>query len=361
MDPTVPNHFVPALVSLALRYHLRPEQLFRRAGIDLDAARAHGAGFSLREVERLVEAFMTESKIPEIALLLGEHIDAESVGLFGQLISTSPTAREALAVFATFKRLLHPSFDLRVEEEDGLAVVRYASNDELPIGDKPYYAEAILASVVSLGRQFLGESYTPRRATFRHPSPSYANVYERIFACPIVFDQPYDALFFAKGLLDRPMLGKSDAYHRTLRAQAEGDLGASSGLPIAQVKRVLHARIADPDLDVGDVARVLGVSTRTLQRRLGEEKQSFRDLRDEVRFQRAKEALKLGDANIDEIAVSLGYRDRSNFVRAFTRWSGKSPSRFRAAKRAAPAAPARAKSKRGARPAPTRKRKVGAK
>jgi AraC-like DNA-binding protein len=375
LDPTVPNHFVPALVSLALRYQLRPEQLFRSAGIDLDAARAHGAGFSVREVERLVEAFITESKLPELALLLGEYTSAESVGLFGQLISTSPTAREALSAFANFKQLLHPSFDLRVEEEDGLAVVRYASNDELPIGDKPYYAEALLASVVSLGRHFLGDQHTPRRATFRHPGPPYVDVYRRIFRCPVVFDQPYDALFFAKTLLDRPMLGKSEAYHRALSAQAAEDLGANAKLSIARVKRVLHARIADPDLDVGDVARVLGVSTRTLQRRLGEENESFRELRDVVRFQRAKEALRLGTVNIDEIAVALGYRDRSNFVRAFTRWAGTSPSRFRAKAREAGAlaSASRGKTKnrlnragpkgarRTSRPLRRKKAKVGAK
>lgn len=331
LDPTVPNNFVPALVSLALRFQLRPEQLFRRAGIDLDAVRATGAGFSVREVERLVEVLMSESGVPEVALLLGEKIDPQSLGLFGQLIATSSSPREAMSTFADFKLLLHPSFDLRVEEGESFDVARYASNDEVPIGDKAYYAEALLASVMSLGEHFLGDRATPRKATFRHAAPAYVDVYHRIFRCPIAFGEPYDALFYPKGLLDRSMLGKSDAYHRTLRAQAEGALGALGQFPVAQVRRVLHTRIADPDLDVADVARVLGVSARTLQRRLGEGPQSFRALRDEVRFQRAKEGLRLGDANIDEIAIALGYRDRSNFVRAFTRWAGQSPSQFRAA------------------------------
>jgi AraC-like DNA-binding protein len=343
LEPTVPNHFVPALVSLALRFQLRPEQLFRRAGIDLDAVRAPGAGFSVREVEGLVEVLMRESGVPEIALLLGEKIDPESLGLFGQLIATSSSPREAMATFADFKLLLHPSFDLRVEEGESFDIARYASNDEVPIGDKAYYAEALLAAVMSLGEHFLGQRATPRRATFRHGPPAYVDVYRRIFRCPVAFGEPYDALFYPKGLLDRSMLGKSEAYHRALRAQAEGDLGRGGQLPVAQVRRVMHTRIADPDLDVGEVARVLGVSSRTLQRRLGEGPQSFRALRDEVRFQRAKEALCLGDANIDEIAMAVGYRDRSNFVRAFTRWTGQSPSHFRAdaarGKVAAPAPP----------------------
>ncbi len=328
--PTVPNHFVPALVSLALRFELPPEQLFRRAGIDLDAARARGAGFSVAEVERLVDAFMGATKLPELALLLGEHIDPDSLGLFGQLVATSQTPRQAVAVFAAFKYLLHPSFDLRIEETEGMAILRYASNDATPIGEKPYYAETLLSAVVSLGRHFLGEKSTPHRATFRHARPAYASVYERIFRCPISFGAPCDALHYTAILLDRSLLGRSDAYHRTLRAQARDDLQPFQQLPIVEVRRLLHARIADPDLGIGDIARALGTSPRSLQRRLGEAGVSFRELRDEVRYQRAREALARGDMTIDQIAVGLGYRDRANFVRAFSRWAGQSPSRFRA-------------------------------
>jgi AraC-like DNA-binding protein len=328
--PTVPNQFVPALVSLALRFELRPEKLFRRAGIDLDAARARGAGFSVAEVERLVDAFMAATKLPELALILGEHIDPDSLGSFGQLVATSRTPRDAVATFADFKYLLHPSFDLRIEETEAVAILRYASNDATPIGARPYYAEALLSAVVSLGRHFLGENTMPHRASFRHARPSYNQVYDRIFRCPITFDDAYDALHYRATLLDRSLLGRSDAYHRTLRAQAEDDLQPIQQLPVVQVRRVLHARIADPELGMVDVARVLGASARTLQRRLRETGTSFRELRDEVRYQRAQEALTRANATIDEIAADLGYRDRANFVRAFTRWAGQSPSRFRA-------------------------------
>jgi len=351
---TVPNRFVPALVSLALRFELPPERLFRRAGIDLDAARARGAGFSVTEVERLVDAFMGATKLPELALLLGEHIDPDSLGLFGQLVATSRTPRDAVAIFADFKYLLHPSFDLRIEEADGAAILRYASNDTTPIGDRSYYAEALLSAVVSLGRHFIGENTTPASATFRHPRPSYRPVYDRIFRCPISFDDSYDALYYPATLLDRSLLGRSDAYHRTLRAQAEEDLRSFQHLPLVEVRRVLHARIADPELGIGEIARVLGASARTLQRRLREAGVSFRELRDEVRYQRARETLLRGDATIDQIALDLGYRDRSNFVRAFTRWAGRSPSQFRAA-------PGPREPRPPPRPPSARARKVGAK
>jgi len=323
---------VPALVSFALRFQLQPEKLFRRAGIDLTAARAEGAGFSIQEVERLVEALMAATQLPEIALLLGERIDPESLGLFGQLIATSKTPRDAMATFSDFKYLLHPAFDVRLEQDDGTAVVRFASNDATPVGAKPYYAEALLSCMASLSAHFLPVRPKIERVTFRHARPSYVAVYQRIFQCPIEFDSAYDSLRYPLDLFEAKLLGHSAPYHRRLRAQAEVELRATQRLPIAQVRRVLHARIAEPDLDLADVARVLGLSARTLQRRLAEGGESFRDLHDEVRFQRARELL-LGGATTDDVAGALGYRDRANFVRAFTRWAGQSPSHFRTERR----------------------------
>jgi AraC-like DNA-binding protein len=319
---------------LALRFQLQPEKLFRRAGIDLNAARAAGAGFSVLEVERLVDALVAATELPQIALSLGEYIEPESLGLFGQLIATAATPRDAVATFSDFKYLLHPSFDLRLEVSDGVAIVLFASNDETPVGSKPYYAEALLSSVASLGHHFLADRVKLGRATFRHPRPSYFTAYERLFRCPIDFDCAFDSLHYPARLLDAKLLGHSEAYHRRLRAQAETELRATHRLPVAQVRRVLHARIAESELDLPAIAKVLGVSTRTLQRRLGESGKSFRELHDEVRFQRARELL-AGEASTDDVATALGYRDRANFVRAFTRWSRQSPSQYRAVVRGA--------------------------
>jgi AraC-like DNA-binding protein len=337
MEPTVPNRFVPALVSLALRFKLGPERLFSRANIDLSAARAPGARFSVREVERLVDAFVAETKLPQLALLLGEHLDPESIGLFGQLVTTSATPREALATFSDFKLLLHPAFDLRCEEQGDDVIVRYASNDGSPIGDRPYYAEALLAAVVTLSSHFLGRALKTRAATFRHAAPAYADEYRRVFGCEIAWNSPSDSVTFPAGFLDAPLLSHSAAYHRTLRAQAQTELSRSSALAPAQVRRVIHSRVAEPELSLEDVAKTLALSARTLQRRLRDAGVGFRELRDYVRHERARELLAGSDLTVDAVASALGYTDRSNFVRAFARWQGQSPSAFRAGQRHAAA------------------------
>lgn len=326
---TVPNHFVPALVSISLRFRVGPERLFAHAGIDLTAARAPGAHFSVAEVERLVEALIELSATPHLGLLVGELIDPASLGVLGQLVATSASSQHAIVTFSQFKRLLHPLFDLAVHTEGGQDLLVYSSNDSTPIGDKPYYAEALLSTVVSLRRHFLGVSSTPTAATFRHARPTYVAEYQRVFGCPIRFDQARDAVSYTHADVTAPMLGTSPGYHSMLRAQAEDELARSEPLIVAQVRRVIHSRLAEPNLSLADAAKQLAMSARTLQRRLNEAHVSFRQLRDQARHQEARRLLSRRDLNSEQVALALGYTDRSNFVRAFERWEGTGPRAFR--------------------------------
>jgi AraC-like DNA-binding protein len=82
-------------------------------------------------------------------------------------------------------------------------------------------------------------------------------------------------------------------------------------------------------LDINGVAEKLGFSVRTFQRKLGEEKTSFQEILDEVRFRLAKEYLRETRIPLQEIAPLLGFNEPGNFTHAFKRWSGVAPNAFR--------------------------------
>lgn len=327
----VPNSFVPLAVSFALRVGLAPERLFSLAGLDLASARREGASFTVGEVERLVDVLIHESEMPDLALRLGEHIDPEHLSLFGRLVATSATPRHALESFSRFKYLFHPNIDVSVEDKDEFSIIQYISRDGSPIGTRPYYAEALLSAVITLGRPLIGEDIQPFEVRFRHARPRYEAAYARIFRCPIAFEQPVDALVTSARYLDRPMLSRSDEYHRALREQAHRELQGLDVYELEQVRRAIASALNDPTLTLPRVAKLLAVSPRTLQRRLGERQMTFRALHDDVRYHRARDLLARAGHTVDDVAQALGYRDRSNFVRAFRRWSGQSPSAYRAA------------------------------
>jgi AraC-like DNA-binding protein len=329
----VPNSFVPSAVSFALRLGVSPERLFSLAGLDLASARRPGASFTVQDVERLVDGLIEQSQIPDLGLRLGEHIDPEHLSCFGRLVATAATPRQALEAFSRFKYLLHPALDVVVEEKDGLAHLRYASRDGAAIGDRPYYAEALFSGFVMLGRPLVGDTQ-PVKVQFRHARPTYDAAYARIFRCPVAFDQPIDVLVTHASSLDRPMLSHSEPYHRALCEEARRELERLDAYELEQVRRAIASALDDPTLSLRRVAKSLAMSPRTLQRRLGERHRSFRSLHDEIRYSRAQELLARPGSSVDAVAHALGYRDRSNFVRAFRRWSGQSPRDYRVSARA---------------------------
>jgi len=325
---TVPNHFVPSLVSFALRQGVAPEALFAGVGRTLQAARQPGAQFSVREVEQLFESLRDQVGDPALALAFGREVDAEKLGLFGLLLSTSSTPRASFAALSEFKALLHPLLDIAVDESDERTCLRYQATDGGTIGDKPYYAEALLSTLHHASGLFWGQVVQPLYVSFRHPAPDYLRTYEKTFRCTVRFEQPVDELCYGFRFLDRPWRGASDS-HREFRAEAKRKLASEESAIIRQVQRIVHARMSEPDLTLDDVARALALSSRSLQRSLQLAGTGFRELRDRVRYQRACYLLADRGLTTEATAVELGYRDRSNFVRAFERWSGQSPSSYR--------------------------------
>ncbi|MDB4990535.1 MAG: hypothetical protein JWN04_5713 [Myxococcaceae bacterium] len=328
VEPTVPNYFVPSLVSFALRQGVAPEPLFTRIGHSLETARRAGTMFSLREVEQLFEALAAETGSPAIALSFGKEIDPERLGLFGLLVSTASTPRAAIACLSEFKALLHPQLDIGVEEREGRTYVRYVSSDSSPLNDKSYYAEALLSASHHLSSLLWRRPLAPLYAAFRHRAPGHVRAYEQTFRCALRFNQSCDELCYDFLFLDLPWHGASKS-HQAVRAQAKQALASGRSASIAQVERVIALRLADPELSLRHVAKALAVSSRSLQRSLAQAGTTFRVLRDSVRYRRSRELLADASLTTDALATALGYRDRSNFVRAFVRWSGQSPSDYR--------------------------------
>ncbi|TGU31128.1 AraC family transcriptional regulator, partial [bacterium M00.F.Ca.ET.152.01.1.1] len=95
-----------------------------------------------------------------------------------------------------------------------------------------------------------------------------------------------------------------------------------------QVKVVLKRSLASGRPELSDIARELGMSERTLQRRITEEGTSFRELLINARQELGRQLLSDPTADIDEVACRLGYQDASSFYRAFREWEGTTPNRW---------------------------------
>jgi AraC-like DNA-binding protein len=152
------------------------------------------------------------------------------------------------------------------------------------------------------------------------------------FGCPIKYRATRDALVLRAADLELPFVTHNDELLQMLVPQLENQLkdGRAKLSTLEQVKWVLKRLLSGCRPDVIMVARELGMSERTLQRRITEEGTTFRQLLNETRHELVREYLRDDSVEITEAAFLVGYEDPNSFYRAFRSWEGKTPAEWRA-------------------------------
>lgn len=236
--------------------------------------------------------------------------------------------RDGIARVVRFKRLCSPE-QLNVSHENGECTI----SSKWLYATEPTPAIAIdvaFAFLVELGRRGTGQHLSPLRVELARPDPMN-DVHRAYFGCPIRYSASRDRLILRSADLDRPFPGHNPELLEVLTpalAAALGELQAQSSIS-EQVKVVLKRSLASGRPELSDIARELGMSERTLQRRITEDGRSFRELLVSARQELGRQLLSAPSADIDEVACLLGYQDASSFYRAFREWEGTTPSRWR--------------------------------
>lgn len=191
--------------------------------------------------------------------------------------------------------------------------------------------EATLASIASISRQVSIKAFKPIGVYFKHAAPKFTGSHEEYFGCPVYFESDKDALFVSLETLDTPnKLGDKsiskffDTHLNAELSKLEGDNSLDRRIRI-QISQSLSEGVPT----ISYVARCVGMSGRTLQRRLSELGYSYQTLVDESRRQLAQRLLSQTDYSLAEIAFMTGFSEQSAFTRAFKRWAGQTPRSFR--------------------------------
>jgi len=206
-----------------------------------------------------------------------------------------------------------------------------------PDGDvPPLLADAVLASFVEVGRRGTQTQLRPKRVELKRVQES-SGVHEKFFKCPVKFRSRRNALVLNTSDLDLPFATHNVDLLEMLNPQLEKALEEKKAKTRVgdQVKWILKRLLSGNRPDILIVARELGMSARTLQRRITDEGATFRQLLLEARQELARQYLTQSSVEINEAAYLLGYDDPNSFYRAFKTWEGTTPGHWRSLKRAA--------------------------
>lgn len=266
----------------------------------------------------------------EIGLELGRRMHVSSYGMLGYALLTSATLGDALRLALRYPALLGTLFELSLKSEGDqvwFCADNYHEDPHLAV----FNAQLCLVSLKVICEDLIGLPLPLLAARFAHSKPDYHTRYQHTFNCPRQFDAPDNAFAFAKHWLDYPLPLANTITHQAMaercRKQNQEFTGRQTWL--SRIRQLLAAQLnAAPGLE--GLAEQMNCSPRTLRRHLHDAGCSYQELLDELRFERAKLLLHETEWPIYRIADTLGFSETASFRHAFVRWSGVSPSQFRA-------------------------------
>lgn len=237
--------------------------------------------------------------------------------------------RDALYRMARYKQLCPPE-SLRIVEQGEHCTIELA----WLYNEQPGPAMLIgitLAYLVELGRRGTGQYLTAQLVEFSQPMGN-AQVLETYFGCRVRVGASCNRLTLHRRDLDRSFVSYNEEMLEILTPVLDRSLKEelNSGSMTKKVIWMIKRSLAGGSLDLEKVAKELGVSDRTLQRRLSDEHTSFKHLLTQARHEQAREYLSDPSLDIKEVAFLLGYEDQNSFYRAFRYWEGDTPSQWRA-------------------------------
>lgn len=272
---------------------------------------------------------------PAFALRAASCWHPSNLGTLGYAWLSSDTLRTGLKRLVRYARTLGTQATCRcIDEAPGLRLVFDHQRGATDVGYA--IADFWLALLLDMCRTNYGASLQPLAVHLRRPRPAERTPYRDFFGCAVEFGASEDSFVLARDVVDAPLPTGNQALAATFDAILAEQLAALDEADLAsRCQSYLLQQLTSGAPTESDLASAMGMSRRTLQRRLGELGLSYQQVLDETRQALARRYLGAAHKSVTEIAFLLGFSEQSAFCRAFKRWSGKSPTAYRAERCAA--------------------------
>lgn len=287
-----------------------------------------------RVPHRVATRFLAEAAAllcdPFLGLRAGFELDGVDLGPLEAVGRTRATLGDAWEVFVRYFPLLADGMHVEVELSADRALFRICSAvDGL---EPPQVNDFVIAALIGFAARNLTAPAVPLEVHLAHARPPHAADVERRLGAPVRWCANGNAIVIPRAALRVPLRAANPALSRALEVELGRELAelrAMAGL-LGLVRQAVAAELRVGSVSMVETARKLSMSVATLRRRLAEEGVTWSGLVDDLRRTLADRYLRDTDATVSEVAYRLGFSDVTSFGRAFRRWSGLSPTEFRA-------------------------------
>ena len=305
------------------------EALLRGTGLKSSHLDDPQAGMSLAQKIVVYGNALQLSRRPDVGLRAGARHRLSDFGVYGYALASSPTFGDAVALGVRHVKLAGPVIEKRFRVQGDTAV--FEGRDMQALGELlPLVTEYWFSSVLRLATCVLEAPVPSRLIRLPYPRPAHAAAYERAFGCPAQFDTGVLEWHFDAAVLSAPCPNANPITAQLCAQMCERLLRS---LPDeSELERRIRTACFNSCGDfpaLEDMARRLGLSARTLQRRLMAQGRSYQVLVDEVRTTLASEYLVHTTMSVEEVGQRLGFSEATNFRKAFRKWTGQAPAEYR--------------------------------
>ena len=312
--------------------HLDRAELFAICKLDMDAPADLATMVAEEDYVRLLETIaQAEEGRPKAHIGLGASLRCEDLGAVGLAWKSSPTLMDGWDRAERYVGVVAGIRALEITRNQETTEFRFVRlTDEAPLGAR-LSNEATFATFTAICREASGRPFKPHRALCAHQLIGDRDYMEDYLGCPVEDRAGINAMIISNSELALPNAVGDDAISRFFDQRIEQMLAEIDiVVPVAmQAKAEIGKNLSGGVPKLSDVAKAMGMSARTLQRKLSEEGAVFQELVDQARRELSERLLRTTQYPLAEIAFLTGFAEQSGFTRAFKRWAGDTPRSFR--------------------------------
>ncbi|HEX6239798.1 MAG TPA: AraC family transcriptional regulator ligand-binding domain-containing protein [Polyangiales bacterium] len=293
-------------------------------GLSRTALRSPSTRLPYYQLHWLTEQLIAQSADPEVGLRAAERAHLARKDVFGNLIRhfvpLSPDLLSVVRLLAHFWTHVCGTARVSLQVDGRLVTLTIRPNVEPPAALTDGVAGACYLLLQTLG----GTHVQPTEVRLPRARPERPHRYEQFFGAPVLFEAVELQLIYPSEALRAPVNAEALPEATPLSAL----MVSSASALVQQIRTHLLALLAEGVPKLPSVARSLGLSARTLRRRLSAARSSYAELVDDVRRERALALARRAELDVGRLAALTGFNDPSAFARAFRRWTGERPREF---------------------------------